>query len=78
MEKWNDRKNYNTKEKTLAIGVWPEVSLVEARKKRDEAKMLLKTGKDPSNEKKKNKIIEELDISMIYEVVGPVRAKAKS
>jgi hypothetical protein len=37
------------------LGVWQEVNLVEARKKRDDAKMLLKSGKDPLMEKKKRK-----------------------
>ena len=35
---------FRKKEKTLAIGVWPEVSLVEARKKRDEAKWKIVDG----------------------------------
>jgi len=32
---------FRGKGKTYAIRVWPQVSLVEAREKRDEAKMLL-------------------------------------
>ena len=52
---WRMNYQFQKKENTLAFGVWPDVSLVEARKKRDEAKMLLKAGKDPSNEKKKLK-----------------------
>ena len=52
---WRMNYQFRKKENTLAFGVWPDVSLVEARKKRDEAKMLLKAGKDPSNEKKKLK-----------------------
>ena len=67
---WRMNYQFRKKEKTLAIGVWPEVSLVEARKKRDEAKMLLKTGKDPSNEKKKNKIIEELDRENTFDLIA--------
>ena len=54
----------------MAIGVWPEVSLVEARKKRDEAKILLKIGKDPSNEKKKKKINEGLDRENTFDLIA--------
>jgi len=44
------------KEKLFAIGVWPEVSLIAAREKRNEAKQLLKSGKDPSAAKKNMKL----------------------
>ena len=52
---WRMNYQFQKKEKTLALGVWPQTSLVEARHKRDEAKMLLKSGKDPNLEKKKLK-----------------------
>ena len=48
------------KEKLLAIGVWPEVSLIEAREKRNEAKQLLKSGKDPSAAKKNLKVSQKV------------------
>ena len=67
---WRMNYQFRKKEKTLALGVWPEVSLVEARKKRDEAKMLLKTGKDPSNEKKKKKINEGLDRENTFDLIA--------
>lgn len=40
------------KQKTLALGVYPTVSLKDARKKRDEAKELLSQGVDPSAQRK--------------------------
>ncbi|MDR2884320.1 MAG: tyrosine-type recombinase/integrase [Deferribacteraceae bacterium] len=43
------------KRKTLALGVYPEISLKEAREKRDEAKKLISEGKDPSEIKKAKK-----------------------
>jgi len=48
------RFNYklNGKYKTLALGVFPETSLKEARLKRDEARILLSKGVDPSEHKK--------------------------
>ena len=49
---WRMKYRFMGKEKLLAIGVWPEVSLTEARNKRNEAKLILKSGKDPSVDKK--------------------------
>jgi integrase len=57
------RLNYRFagKRKTLAIGVYPDVTLAEARKKRDEARELLKDSVDPSQHKKEAKnALEEL------------------
>ena len=58
---WRMNYQFQKKEKTLALGVWPQTSMVEARHKRDEAKMLLKSGKDPNLEKKKLKSNAVLD-----------------
>ena len=43
------------KQKTLALGVYPAVSLAEARQKRDGAKKLLASGIDPSQQQKADK-----------------------
>ena len=48
---WRLKYRINKKEKRLAIGVYPEVSLREARKKKEEARSLLSEGIDPSIEK---------------------------
>ena len=57
---WRMKYRIIGKEKLLAIGVWPEVSLIEARKKRNEAKQLLKSGKDPSAAKKNLKVSQKV------------------
>ena len=49
------------KEKRLAIGVYPEITLKQARERRDEARRLLDEGRDPSFEKKKRKAMVEQD-----------------
>ncbi|WP_078085341.1 tyrosine-type recombinase/integrase [Microbulbifer mangrovi] len=43
------------KERLLALGVYPEVSLKKARQKRDEARQLLSDGIDPSDHRKAQK-----------------------
>ncbi len=46
------------KRKTLAIGVYPDVSLAEARDVRDEARKMVKKGVDPSQHKRETKIMQ--------------------
>lgn len=46
------RRPSDKKEDRLAFGVWPTVTLAQARAKRDEAKKLLVQGIDPKAEKK--------------------------
>ncbi len=52
---WRYRYRHLGKEKMLALGVYPIVSLLEARSKRDEARKLRSTGVDPSAHKKARK-----------------------
>ena len=54
---WRMNYRYAGKQKTFAIGVYPAVSLVAARKKRDEARELLAKDIDPSLTKAINKQI---------------------
>lgn len=49
---WRMKYRHGGRENLLAFGVYPEVSLAEARRRRDEARSLLRDGKDPSTEKK--------------------------
>lgn len=58
---WRMKYRHFGKEKRLAFGVYPEVSLKEAREKRDNARKLLAENKDPSYVKKqeKNQAINE-------------------
>lgn len=52
---WRMAYRFAGKQKTLAIGVYPAVSLADARKARDKAREQLATGKDPSDAKRKAK-----------------------
>jgi integrase len=52
------------KRKTLAIGVYPDVTLAEARQQRDEARKLLREGVDPSQHKRETKrMLEDLAVN---------------
>ncbi len=52
---WRFKYRFSGKEKTLALGVYPDVSLAEAREKRAQARKLLATKNDPSQVKKEQK-----------------------
>src|SRR5512135_3419677 len=45
---WRLDYRFDGKRKTLALGVYPEVSLDEARKRRSAAKTVLAEGRDPA------------------------------
>jgi integrase len=49
---WRYRYRSNGKASMLALGEYPEVSLADARSRRDEARALLTAGKDPSAERR--------------------------
>jgi integrase len=51
---WRMNYRFGGKQKTLALGVYPAVSLKKARDKREKAKEQLAAGDDPSIEKRKN------------------------
>jgi len=48
---WRMNYRFGSKQKTLAIGVYPQVTLKEARLKREAAKKLLEQNIDPSQKK---------------------------
>jgi integrase len=54
---WRMKYFFGAKEKLLALGVFPAVSLAEARERRAQARKVLATGKDPGEAKKEAKRI---------------------
>ncbi len=58
------------KEKRLALGIYPAISLKEARERRDEAKSLIEQGKDPSLEKKKKKALSQENNINTFEAIA--------
>ena len=54
---WRLKYRIDGREKLLAIGAYPEISLSEARKRREEARELIALGKDPSREKQRERSI---------------------
>jgi integrase len=54
---WRMKYFFGGKEKLLALGVFPDVSLADARQRRAQARKVLAAGKDPSDAKKESKRI---------------------
>jgi hypothetical protein len=67
---WRLKYRYAGKEKRLAFGVYPEVSLAQAREKRDAAKKLLSAGSDPGEVKKAEKIAQKLNYENTFEAIA--------
>jgi len=57
---WRMKYTFDGKSKLASFGVWPEVSLKEARERRQEAKEKIRVGINPVEEKRKNKQIQIL------------------
>ncbi len=74
------RMNYRlySKQKTLALGVYPSVSLAQARKGRDEAKKLIAHGIDPSTAKQEAKQADKEAAANTYETVAREFHKLKT
>lgn len=67
---WRLKFRFAGKEKVLALGVYPEVSLKEARAKREEARRLLAEGIDPSLARKQSKVASRLASEHSFEAIA--------
>ena len=67
---WRMAYRFQKKQKTLAFGAYPDVSLKIARAKRDTAKELLATGIDPSEVKKAEKRASGIAAANTFEVIA--------
>lgn len=67
---WRLSYRFTGKQKTLAVGAYPDVSLSSAREKRDEARKLLANGVDPNEVKKAQKASRLDRAANSFEVVA--------
>ena len=67
---WRLRYRYAGKARNLSFGRYPEVSLKEARQRRDEARKLLRDGVDPGSERKRAKLAAELGAANTFGIVA--------
>lgn len=67
---WRLKYRFEGKEKLLAIGVYPDISLAEARDKKDQAKKQIANGIDPSVFKKASKQTVKMAVEGNFEFVA--------
>ncbi len=64
---WRYQYRFEKKERLLTLGAYPEVSLADAREKRDEAKKILREGRDPRYAAKRGQLVGEERASKTFE-----------
>jgi integrase len=67
---WRLNYRYADKRKTLALGVYPEVSLAKARQRREAARIQLADGLDPSIVKHQEKLRRHEQANITFEMVA--------
>ena len=67
---WRFNYRFNGKQKTLAIGVYPAISLKAARKKHEEARDNLANGIDPNVAKKAHKTAAQDALANSFEIIA--------
>lgn len=67
---WRMKYRFGGREKRLAIGVFPEITLQEARDARDAARRLLREGIDPSQQKQARKALARQESNGLFHQVA--------
>lgn len=67
---WRMQYRYQGKQKTLALGKYPDVSLTDARKRRHDARELLANGFDPMEAKKSQKVERAVQAANTFAAVA--------
>lgn len=67
---WRWKYRYAGKEKRLALGIYPEVSLAKARQARDAARLQLKDGTDPGQARRDAKLAQRVALGHAFEAVA--------
>ncbi|OJY70825.1 MAG: integrase [Sphingobium sp. 66-54] len=67
---WRMSFRYCGKQKTLHIGPWPDISLADARLRRDDARKALAAGLDPVLEKKRAKVTAKFASAITFKEVA--------
>ena len=67
---WRFKYRYNDKEKTLSFGTYPEISLSDARKLREDARSQVAKGIDPSELRKATKAAQAESAANSFEILA--------
>ena len=67
---WRLKYRFDGKEKLLSLGTYPDVSLKDARERRDNARKKLADGIDPSHNRKAQKSLRQEQVANSFELVS--------
>ncbi|WP_176056023.1 tyrosine-type recombinase/integrase [Brucella intermedia] len=67
---WRLAYRFEGKQKLLALGAYPAISLADARKRRDSAKELLAQGADPSQQAKAEKRAKKISAANTFDIIA--------
>ena len=67
---WRLAYRFDGKQKLLALGSYPAVTLADARARRDEAKRLLASGSDPSADAKREKLARQDAVASTFQHIA--------
>lgn len=67
---WRFKYRFEGKEKRVSLGVYPDVSLKDARQRRDDARKLVAAGVDPGENRKAQKLARADQAANSFEVVA--------
>lgn len=67
---WRFKYRFEKKEQLLTPGAYPEVSLADAREKRDEAKKLLRASRDPRHAARRGRVVGDGSSTRSFEAVA--------
>ncbi|MDR2989527.1 MAG: integrase arm-type DNA-binding domain-containing protein [Providencia alcalifaciens] len=74
---WRLQYRFGGKQKMLALGVYPDISLAEAREKRDAARKLIANGFDPSEKRKEVKEEQQKEFNTFEKIARDWHATNK-
>ena len=67
---WRYKYRFGGKEQALGLGTYPDVSLAAAREARDDARKILRSGRDPRMDKARRKLVGGRDEKQTFEVIA--------
>ena len=75
---WRFRYRYAVKPKMISLGVYPTITLADARSRRDDARKLVAEGKNPSEVRKEQKIALQTESESAFEKIATEWHQMKS
>lgn len=75
---WRFRYRYAGKPKMISLGVYPTITLADARSRRDDARKLVAEGKNPSKVRKEQKIALQTESESAFEKIATEWHQMKS